>query len=82
MGSQSRYDRDVLKKARKSSLMTQAELAEKIGRERGKRIYPRTMVQWEKNPENVPLSVLGSYYNLCGTDAKTWIRDFVCSFFH
>ena len=76
------WDMAVLKKARKSSLMTQAEFAEKLLLERGKSANVRTIVEWEKRPDQVPLSTIQDYYSLCGTDAREWIKDFVSSYFY
>ena len=74
-------DMAVLKKARKSALMTQADFSEALEKKRGRKASVPTIVEWEKDPSKVALSVIGDYYALCSTDAKPWIRDFVMSFF-
>ena len=74
-------DMAVLKKARKSSLMTQAEFVAALERERGKSTNVRNVVEWEKNPDKVSLATIQDYYTLCGTDARVWIKEFVDSFF-
>lgn len=68
-------DMAVLRDARKSSLMTQADMAKHLGKSTA------TIVEWEKRPDQVSLSVLRDYYNACGTDARVWIKEFVDSFF-
>ena len=74
-------DMAVLKKARKSSLMTQAEFSERLKSELGKSASLPTIVEWEKSPDQVSISTLHDYYKLCGTDARAWIKEFVDSFF-
>ena len=73
--SETGRDMAVLRDARKSSLMTQSDLAKKLGRSTA------TIVEWEKRPDQVSLTTLRDYYNLCGTDARVWIKEFVDSFF-
>lgn len=68
-------DMAVLKDARKSSLITQADMAKRLGRS------TQTIVEWEKRPDKVSLTVLQEYYTACGTDARVWIKEFVDSFF-
>ena len=73
--TQAGRDMAVLRDARKSSLMTQADMAKRIGRS-----VP-TIVEIEKRPDQVSISTLRDYYNVCGTDARVWIKEFVDSFF-
>lgn len=68
-------DMTVLRDARKSSLMTQRDMAKHLGRSTA------TIVEWEKRPDQVPITVLRDYYKACGTDARVWIKEFVDSFF-
>lgn len=68
-------DMAVLRDARKSSLMTQTDMAKRLGRS------TQTIVEWEKRPDKVSLTTLRDYYNVCGTDARVWIKEFVDSFF-
>ena len=68
-------DMAVLKDARKSSLMTQTDMAKRLGKS------TQTIVEWEKRPDQVSITTLRDYYNACGTDARVWIKEFVDSFF-
>ena len=80
MGEMER-DMDVLRKARKSSLMSQSEFADRMQAKLGRTASVPTIVEWEKHPDQVTIMTLHDYYSLCGTDAKAWIREFVDSFF-
>lgn len=61
--------------ARKSSLMTQGELAEKMG------CGVSRLVELEKNPENMTLQQLGKVYQLVGVDGKVVLEKLVSDFF-
>lgn len=61
--------------ARKSSLMTQGELAKKLG------CSTPTVVELEKHPEKVTLEQLGKVYHLMRVDGKAIIERYVNDFF-
>ena len=62
--------------ARKSSLMTQGELAEKMG------CGVSSLVELEKRPDEMTISQLGKVYQLVGVDGKVilekLVNDFLC----
>ena len=68
-------DMAVLRDARKSSLMTQSDMAKRLGKS------VQTIVEWEKHPDQLPIKTLQDYYNCVGTDGRVWIKEFVDSFF-
>ena len=68
-------DVNVLRDARKASLMTQGEIAQCLGTSK------QTIVAWEKVPEKLSLETLSKYYSIVGTDARECIKEFVMSFF-
>lgn len=61
--------------ARKSSLLSQKQMANKLG------ITLPTMAKIEKNPEYVNLNDLGIIYQAVGVDGKAIIEQFVNNFF-
>ncbi len=61
--------------ARRSSLMTQGELAAKMG------CSTPVIVELEKHPENITLKQLGKLYQLVRVDGKAIIEHYVNDFF-
>lgn len=61
--------------ARKSSLMTQGELAKRLG------CSVPTLIELEKHPENITLGQLGKWYQLVRVDGKAIIEQYVNDFF-
>lgn len=54
--------------ARKSSLLSQEDMAARIG------VSVPTMVEYEKHPENINLGTLGRIYHNVGVDGKAIIE--------
>lgn len=61
--------------ARKTALMTQGELAAKIG------CSTPTIVELEKKPETITLEQLGKVYHEVRVDGKAIIEQYVNDFF-
>lgn len=61
--------------ARKSSLMTQGEFAEKLG------CSTPVVVELEKHPESITLDQLGKWYQLVRVDGKAIIERYINDFF-
>lgn len=61
--------------ARKSSLMSQEQMAAKVG------CSLPTLVKMEKNPEEVSLANMGVIYQSVGADGKAIIEKYVNDFF-
>lgn len=61
--------------ARKSSLVTQKNMAAKLG------CSTTTLVELEKNPEKIDLGTLGRFYQHVGADGKAILERYVNGFF-
>ncbi len=61
--------------ARKSALLNQDDMAARLG------ISIPTLIDIEKNPENITLGNLGRYYQAVGTDGKAILERYVNDFF-
>ena len=61
--------------ARKSSLLSQGDMAKKLGCS-----VPK-LVDMEKDPESMTLGTLGRFYQSVGTDGKAIIERFVNGLF-
>lgn len=61
--------------ARRSSLMTQGELAKRLG------CSTPVIVELEKHPEGITLEQLGKWYQLVRVDGKAIIEQYVNDFF-
>ena len=61
--------------ARKSSLLTQEDMAEKLGCS-----VPK-LINMEKNPDSVPIGTYGKYYHHVGADGKAILERYVNGLF-
>lgn len=61
--------------ARRSSLMSQEKMAEKVG------CSVPTLIKMEKRPEDVSLANMGLIYQSVGADGKAIIEKYVNDFF-
>ena len=68
-------DMDVLRDARKATLLTQEQVAKSFG------CSPGTIVNQEKRPDLLSLHDLSKWYSVVSADGKMWIKGFVDSFF-
>lgn len=65
----------ALAAARKSAVLTQEEMAEKLGCSRP------SIVKWEKDPTTIRIKDLQSIYENVGADGKAIIADYVNGLF-
>lgn len=65
----------ALAAARKSSLMTQPEMAEKIG------CTVPTLIEWEKDPSKVRIGDFQGIYNSVGADGKAILEKYIDDLF-
>lgn len=75
MPKEAQRDVTALRDARKSSLMTQEDLAKKLG------TTVQTVSKKENAPDRMSIRELSKWYSLMGSDGKVWIREYVASFF-
>ena len=68
-------DMNVLKEARKASLMTQGDVAKLFGCS-----IPKVTNQ-ERRPDLLSIADLSAWHGIVCADGKEWIREFVNSFF-
>ena len=68
-------DDDILKNARRSSLITQDDMAKYLG------ISVPTIVTKEKDPASCTIHEVAEYYKHISTDGQKAIREWVMSFF-
>lgn len=61
--------------ARKSALVTQKNMAEKLG------CSVTTLVEMEKHPDKIDLGTLGRFYQHVGADGKAILERYVNGFF-
>ena len=61
--------------ARKSALLTQPEMAERIG------CTTQALLEWEKNPEKLRIKDLVAIYENVGADGKAIIEKYVDDLF-
>lgn len=65
----------VFAAARKSSLMSQEEMAGKLN------ISIPTLLSFEKNPGKTPVEMVGAIYHTVGADGKTIIEKYIDDIF-
>lgn len=57
--------------ARKSALLTQGQMAERIG------VTTPSIIEWEKHPDKLRIKDLKAIYENVGVDGKAIIHEFV-----